>query len=204
MNRDLAVVAADKSMAEALRGMLSRPEAIGMRRIQPPTIVEHPNRDPGVWKTGHELLAVYAHDHTHGLILLDHAWDGNPHDSPADLAQEIETDCRRVWEDRARCIVIAPELEAWVWSRSPHVAEVLKWDDNQTLRAWLHSQGLWEEGQIKPADPKDAYHAALREKRMPPSAALFRKLAETVSLSSCQDPAFARLLKTLRTWFPPS
>ncbi len=203
MRYDLAVVAADKSMAEALRGILSRPEAIGMRQIQPPTIVEHPNRDPGVWKTGHELLAVYAYDHAHGLILLDHAWCGNPHDGPAELAEDIEGKCRTRWEDRARCIVIDPELEVWVWSGSPHVAEVLKWDDNRTLREWLHMQGSWAQGQTKPTDAKSAYLAAIREKRMPPSAALFRKLAMTVSLNSCQDPAFGRLLETLRTWFPP-
>jgi len=60
MSTDLAVVAADKSMAEALRGVLSRPEAIGIRPIQS-TIIEHPNRDPGVWKTGHHLLTPTLH-----------------------------------------------------------------------------------------------------------------------------------------------
>ena len=58
------------------------------------------------------------------------------------------------------------------------------------------------DGHTKPADPKKAYHAALREKRMPPSAALFRKLAKTVSLRSCEDSAFGQLLATLREWFP--
>lgn len=204
MIADLAIVAADKSMAESMRAILSRPDAIGMRAIAPPTIVEHPNRDPGVWKTGHELLSVYANDHEHGLIMLDHAWHGNPHALPTALAEEIEGRCRAAWGDRARCIVISPELEAWVWSTSPHVARVLKWESDAALRDWLTSQDLLGEGCGKPEDPKAAPRAALREKRVPPSAAQFRKLAQRVSFDSCEDAAFNRLLDVLRTWFPAS
>jgi len=198
---DLAVVAADKSIAEALRGIMSRPQSIGMREIAA-TIVEHPNRDPGVLKSGHDLLGIYADDHDHGLVVLDHAWDGNPYKKPSLLAQEIESRCESKWSDRARCIVIDPELEVWVWSKSPHVAKALMWESNDALFNWLTSSGLLGEGESKPDDPKMAVEKALREKRVPPSAARFRRLAENVSFDSCRDDSFNRLLNVLRKWFP--
>ena len=203
MSRDLAIVVADKSMGEAIQGILTRPEAVGMRRINSPTVVVHPNHDPGVWKSGHELLSVYERDHAHGLMLLDHAWEGNPHKEPLALAEEIEDKCRPAWGDRARCIVITPELEVWAWARSPHVARTLKWESDRALRGWLRAQGFVEEGETKPQDPKRAYEAALREKRARKSAALFRELAEKVAFGSCEDTAFRTLLGLLRTWFPP-
>lgn len=204
MTQDLAIVAADKQIAHTLEGLLSRPQSIGIRPIQPPTIVEHPHRDPGVWKRGHELLAFYANDHAHGLVVLDHAWDGNPYDRPEELARTIEESCRPAWGERAKCIVIDPELENWVWTRSQRVAKELRWPDYQQLGQWLAARGHTFSDMGKPQDPKAAYQDALREKQLPASARLFRRLAENVSFRSCRDPAFLSLLSALRSWFPPA
>ena len=199
---DLVVLVADKQMEQAVQGILGRPKAIGIRSIASPTVLVHPNRDPGVFTTGHELVAPYAKDHEHALLMLDMAWDGRPSDNPTDIEQEIEGRCAGHWADRATCVAIDPELEVWVWAQSPHVATVLGWESHDALGEWLAGEGLIKAGNPKPEDPKLAFVRALREKQRPPSAARFRQLAEHVSFEICNDRAFGRLLDTLRGWFP--
>ncbi len=100
-------------------------------------------------------------------------------------------------------IVIQPELEIWVWSDSTKVDECLGWAGYQpNLRNWLRERKLLAEDAIKPEDPKLAVEHALREVRKPRSAALYRQLAESVSLQRCVDPGFIRLKTTLQQWFP--
>ena len=62
-----------------------------------------------------------------------------------EIQEEVEIGLtRNGWEGRSKAIVIDPELEVWVWSRSPIVAEVLGWDtDIEALRRWLESEDLW-------------------------------------------------------------
>lgn len=107
------------------------------------------------------------------------------------------------WADRARWIVIVPEVENWVWSDSPHVAGALGWEGRSPdLRTWLDREGLWPRKETKPPDPKLAFRKAVAEVRLPPSSAILRRIAETVSLERCTDAAFRSLSETLRTWFP--
>ncbi len=107
------------------------------------------------------------------------------------------------WADRAAAVCLDPELECWVWSDSPEVTVALGWASRQPdLRSWLAARGLWEAGTLKPADPKKAVVEALYEVRKPRSSAVYRQLAERVSLQRCSDPAFLRLCQVLRTWFP--
>ena len=44
--------------------------------------------------------------------------------------------------------------------------------------------------------------AALREKKRRVSSALFGRLAGSVTLRGCADPAFTNFADTLRAWFP--
>ncbi len=105
------------------------------------------------------------------------------------------------WSD---VIVIEPEVEAWVWSDSPHVDACLGWHGRQpSLRHWLMHEGLMEPGGIKPRDPKEAFRRAVEETRTVPSSALFGKLARTVSVERCTDDAFNRFRQRLCSWFPP-
>lgn len=200
---DLAIVVPDKDIEQSIRGILAHPKRIDMRPLAAPTIHVHANHDPGVWKTGHEFLRPYAKTHRFGLVLLDAAWQGCPAD-PRSLATEIQELCRPDWGNRVRCIVLVPEIEVWVWSQSHQVAEVLGWSTMRELRAWLEARGMWRDGETKPHDPKQAFAMSCSEKRVPRSASLFRQLAERVSFSRCEDPAFNELLRTLRTWFPPT
>lgn len=209
MNRDfthdLVVLVPDKHIEHAVRGLLARPESLGMRRLAPNRVAfhVHPERDPGVFHTGAELLAGFAHDARHALVVLDQMWSGAPTNRAEELERLIETRLEPTWATRARCVCISPEVEVWVWSDSPHVAKELGWENPEQLYEWLTRRGLWsKERSAKPDDPKKAFEAATREKAVPRSSAIFEKLATKVSLERCTDRAFIRLRGTLREWFP--
>jgi len=97
--------------------------------------------------------------------------------------------------------MIEPELEAWVWSDSPQVDEALGWS-GQNLRQWLKDKGYVQRGGQKPLRPKETMDVALRIARQPRSSSIYKTLGQRVSFTSCADPAFRLLLKTLRQWFP--
>jgi hypothetical protein len=112
---------------------------------------------------------------------------------------------RAGWEGRCDAIVLDPEIEAWVWSTSEHVADCLGWaGPPASLREWLVGMGLWEEGAEKPRRPKEAVEAVQRTSQKRRSPRLYGQLAARVSLRPCVDPAFLRFCNVLREWFPPS
>ena len=129
---------------------------------------------------------------------------------PADTADEVE----RMLEARlkrdglgdwARAVVIEPELEAWVFAGSPHVAAVLGWESRSPdLQEALADQSLWPAGAAKPDDPKKAMEWVLARARIPRSSSIYRELAQKVSTQSCTDRAFRRLRGLLQDWFPPA
>ena len=105
--------------------------------------------------------------------------------------------------DWARAVVIEPELEAWVFSGSVHVAQALGWtDQSSALREVLASQNLWPDDCHKPPDPKAAMEWALRRARVPRSSSIYGDLASTVSTRNCTDRAFVRFRGLLQDWFP--
>lgn len=130
--------------------------------------------------------------------------DGSGDPSPRETIQtSVEAELSsNGWPHRSKAIVIDPELEAWIWGSSPHVARLLGWQTNEVLRSWLRERGLWPESEAKPPDPKTAVHRALRIQNQHPSASLFGDVAHRAGLSRCQDPAFRELRSTLQEWFP--
>jgi hypothetical protein len=62
-------------------------------------------------------------------VLFDYYGCGAEHEmAPEEIEDEVEEKLSRSgWEDRARCVVIDPELEVWVWSDSPEVDRCLGW-----------------------------------------------------------------------------
>lgn len=195
---DLICLVADKNMEAAVSELLKRHEALGIHPLIAEVVV-HPRRDPGVFREGVEFVRPLCNRYRHGLLLLDADWEGAPSDIQLQIDHALANANLGDW---ARAIVIAPELEIWVWSDSPHVTDVLGWAGRQpVLRSWLQQKGLWAANDLKPRDPKSAVEAALYEVRKPRSSAIYRKLAQTVSLGRCQDPAFLRLRGILREWF---
>jgi len=198
--KDLFCVVADKNMGAAVAGLCGRPEAFGIRRA--PLDVDvwvHPRRDTGLFREGVTILRQARKSYSHALVVLDASWDGAPPDIQTCLDRAF---CDAGFGEWARAIVIAPELEVWVWSQSPHVERILGWSGRSPgLRAWLEQQGLWAKGCAKPTDPKAAFERALYEVGKPRSSAIYRALAKEVSLERCQDPSFQRLRQALQEWF---
>ena len=199
---DLIVLVADKNMASAVEGLLSRPEALGISAIQR-DVYTHPERDPGCLRKSADFLKPFTSGYAHALVLLDRDGCGMDQLSRRELEQQVETQLDSGgWGDRAAAIVIDPELEAWVWSDSPEVSSVLGWGvRTPDLRTWLHEQGFPCDGMQKPVRPKEAVERVLREVRKPRSSAIYEELATKVSVRRCTDPAFGKLKETLKAWF---
>lgn len=198
---DLVVLVPDKNIEQAIGGLLNRHQSIGIKQVEFQIIV-HPQRDPGVYQTGYALLEPFEPTTSFALVVFDFAWDGRPTDDPAEMARHVQTDCQRIWQDRAKCICITPEIENWIWSDSPHVAKELGWERTLELKAWLEEKGFWPADLVKPIDPKAAFLQATKHKRIVPSSAIFRSLADKVSLRRCVDESFGLLVSTLQQWFP--
>jgi hypothetical protein len=199
---DLIVLAADKDIEFGLRGILSRHEALSIRPVRYDVFV-HPEHDPGCLLRSHLLLRAFHRRYRHAMVVFDLRGAGRERASRQELETEVEKQLAADWDDRAAAVVIDPEVEAWVWSDSPHVARVLGWEGRRpNLREWLEESGFTQPGEAKPPRPKESMRAALREVGKPPSSALFEMLAQSVSLARCTDGSFAKLLAVLRTWFP--
>ena len=203
MKVDLLCLVADKNMAAAISGLLSRPESLGTRAIKC-RVETHPRRDPGCFHEGAEFLRGRHSEAEHAIVVLDHAWAGVPADSGHELEALLEGQLARAGiEGWARAIVIEPELEAWVFSGSIHVSEALGWKDRDpSLREALTSQSLWPDDHHKPPDPKVAIEWALRQVRVARSSSIYGELASKVSTTNCTDRAFVRFRQILQEWFP--
>ena len=201
--KDLVVLAADKNIEYALKGLLSRPHALGIRPVSYDSFV-HPRRDPGCLNEAHDFMRPLAGEYEHGLVMFDHQGCGREQEHVEALTREVKGHLRRNgWGDRAEVVILAPELEQWVWSPSPHVENCLGWAGHTPLlREWLAAEGHWDAESLKPDDPKAAMEAALREVRKPRSSAIYLELAQTVSLQGHDEPAYRRLTGALREWFP--
>lgn len=198
---DMVVLVPDKNLEAAIAGLLSRPQALGIRQMKFKIYV-HACRDSGCFLDSQNFLRPWTDLYAHALVLFDRFGCGQEAQSRESLEQIVE---RRLfdagWDDRAAVIVLDPELEIWVWSSSPHVDRCLGWEGKQPkLRTWLSSQGFWPENTPKPSDPKKAIEQALRKVQKPRSSSLYEQLAKSVSLQGCTDQAFAKFKEVLKAW----
>lgn len=202
---DLVVLVADQTMELSVRGLVARQESLVIRHITS-DVFRHPEHDAGCRSRGHLFLKSYAKTHAHAIVMFDREGSGREKAlTRVELEREVEANLScSGWSDRAAAIVIDPELEAWFWSDSPHVSSVLGWcgTSGENLRDWLSEKGFLDADRPKPDRPKEAVLDVLKETRKPLSAALYRELAEKVSLNRCHDPAFLKFKQKIRKWFP--
>jgi hypothetical protein len=205
VNLDLVVLVADKNMRFALEGLLTRHQSLKIHSIAAQVLI-HPRHDSGALLECHEFLRLWQRRASYALVVFDR--DDRP-DPP--LRGELEDIVEKRlaesgWRDRSAAVVIDPELEAWLWSDSPHVAAALRWSaanvPNTSLEQWLVQAGHLEVNQRKPRRPKEAVEAVLELSKTPPSSSIFREIAERVSFQRCTDPAFLKLRSVLARWFP--
>jgi len=200
--KDLVVLVADVQMKAALEGMLSRHLRLGTHPVSA-DIYPHQARDPGVRLQAPNFLRLFLKSHRHAMVFLD--YEGCGARGTADrLRDTLQTKMdQNGWKDRSAVFVLVPELEAWVWSRSPEVANALGWVSEHKLRKWLEAQGLVEPSRTKPRDPKRAMDAALERARKSRSSSIYKAIALTVEFDLCTDPTFQDFRQTMQAWFPP-
>ncbi|MDD5168308.1 MAG: hypothetical protein PHN75_05785, partial [Syntrophales bacterium] len=158
---------------------------------------------PGIYARAHELLRPYLGSHERALVVLDCEWEGTP-GKDAIVRHITENLVANGWrEDYIKVIAIDPELENWLWQDNPHIAEVLRYRSEPSLRQLLEEKGLWLAGQAKPSRPKETADWVLRVTRQPRSSAIYEELAGCISIKGCTDNAFHELRETLQAWFPP-
>ncbi len=202
--KDLVVLVSDKNMRFALLSLLKRPQSLEIRPIRYDIPSNYLQNDPGCLNKSHEFLRSQQRLYKHGLVIFDHDGCGKEKFSREAIEQSVEQRLQQSgWEGKAAAIVIDPELENWVWSASPHVADALGWQNrNDELRNWLEEEGYKFSEHHKPNNPKEAVEAALEKAYYPRSSHIYAQIADTVSLQNCTDPAFLKLKTTLKTWFP--
>lgn len=201
--KDLYVLVADQDMAETLKAVLDRPKSLGIRPIEY-EVARHVGRDPGCCRDASRPLRPYLDRYRKAVVVFDKDGCGREDAPREQIQRDVEQDLTsNGWDgDRAKAVVIEPELEAWVWTGSPHVARILGWEGGyDALMGWLVERRLWVENDAKPTDPKAAMEAVLRETKRPLSAALFGDLARRTTWRGCQCPAFAELKNVLKRWF---
>jgi hypothetical protein len=200
--KDLALLVADKNMDFAMRGILNRHKALGTRSVSY-EIRQHVNRDGGVRTTGPETLALLRQQFRHGIVMLDWEGSGSKAKSAIALEQELDARLERTWGDRAKAIVIEPELDVWIWGSDNALVKILEWSEDQGIREWLTGRGYAFDGSQKPMRPKEALNELMIWLNHPRSSVLYERITGKISLAQCVDPAFRRLRSTLQSWFPP-
>ncbi len=205
--RDLFVVVADLDAENVIKTLLStRKKALGVAvDFDPDTdFLRYNKRDSGCYQDAVSVLTPPRRTHEHALIIFDRHGCGAESADRKAIEDDVERRLRGSgWPaGMAAAVVIDPELEAWVWSTSPHVANVLGWGEHRNrLRPFLADARLWDAQTHKPTQPKEAVRSAVRHKRARFTAASFADLAENVSVDGCHDEAFCKLCETLVRWF---
>jgi len=208
---DLLFMVADTNMREALAGFLEREAAhrvIECREIdfdaRRDIKVAKGQNDPGLFTRANELLRPFGGTYRHAVVVVDEEWDGSP--GAAKIQAQLDEHLANVgWPPPdGLSLVVQPEVDNWLWSDSPHSATALGWRSWDQLRPALQTNGWLEGDASKPSRPKEAAEWALRngEGNVKRSSSLYRKVAGSVSVRRCTDPAVEVLLSALQRWFP--
>jgi len=138
--KDLVLLVADKSMERTLHGGLDRPQSLGIRPITF-DFRQHSGRDGGTRTSGAQMLALERSRFSHGMLVLDHEGSGTEQE-PLELENSLDRQLAGSWEKNAKAIVIAPELDVWMWGSDNKLAELLHWPLAESIREWLDNKGF--------------------------------------------------------------
>lgn len=199
---DLVCLVADKNMEAVVQSLLGKHPALGIRSITS-EIIHHPQHDPGCYRSPASLLGLYSRQARHALVLLDRAWDGVPDKSSVDLEADIDRSIAHLGNGWAKSIVIDPELEVWLFTRSPRLDDALGWRDRKPpLAEELARRGSWPMDAAKPIAPKATMLWALSRVGKQKSSSIYRQIVANLGLARCTDPSFLRFKSALQAWFP--
>lgn len=76
---DCIFLVADGAMKATCQGFLGRKKYNFSLNTREFTfeIISHPQCDPGVYHTSHQILAAYSRQCKHAVVMLDKAWEGS-------------------------------------------------------------------------------------------------------------------------------
>lgn len=203
--KDLLVLTADTHIRIAVETLLRyRQSSLQISDIDV-DVIRHPDSDPGCLTASEKLLNPLRANYRRMMVVFDFDGCGASNIAPDDIEQNLEQQYYRVgWTpDSVAFIVIAPELETWIFGATYRdIQNVVRWSQSMPIKDWFETEGFLRVGELKPEDPKAAIDAALNRQRGHISAKLFADLARRVSLNRCQDRAFQKFRSTLQRWFP--
>lgn len=196
------MLVADVNMRQTVSALIKRYDALRIKLLTYDIFV-HPQRDPGCRVRAQNFLRPFCNQYRYALVLFDYEGCGEEVKAREELEQLVRVNLARDgWGERAEVIVLEPELEIWVWSDSPYVAQALGWEREWgDLRTWLIDAGFLAKGAEKPTRPKESVEAVLKRAYKPRSSSIYFDLASQISLSRCSDPAFGKFRKVLKEWF---
>ena len=136
---ELIVLVADKDTELTVRTLIEkRFQPLNVRALkfdkQQADIIRHERHDAGTFIEAHQLLRPYVGKAERALVMLDREGSGQEQKLSAhEMESEIENRLvQHGWSnEQVTAIVLDPELEIWVWSKSSHVARVLNVNDDQ-------------------------------------------------------------------------
>lgn len=200
--KDLIILTADKNFEYLLKGLLPKVNKTENTIAFTFDIRIHQYRDAGVLNGAHDFLRPFCGMYKYALIIFDK--DGCGRDTASSEQVEIEVENKlsiNGWEDRAKAIVVDPEIENWMWVKPTHIQYAISWNFEIDIYDWLHNEGLKDPNQSKPIRPKEALEAALKRNRTPRSSSIYLDLATKASYLRCIDPAFIKMTGLLKQWF---
>ena len=177
-NTDIIILVADKNMEGCIDGLLQRlPTVLGIAPFSYEIFV-HSYRDPGCRLDADSFLRGFQNRYKYALVVFDREGCGREDLSRTDIEAELE---KRLsisgWNDRAKVVVIDPELENWVWVKSPRLAQIINWNNIDDLHEWLLEKGFSFNDKHKPLRPKEAFEMALRESKKRRSSSIYNDIA---------------------------
>ena len=149
--RDCLFLVADKNMEGMLKGFFSRDafhQSLGCGSFdfdpRQDLVVAHGLNDPGLYTRANELLQPFSRTHQHAVVIVDAEWDGSPGEDAISKRLDEHLTSAGWLADCGCAVVIAPELENWIWQDSPHVCSALGFNGAfAVLRTDLENQGFW-------------------------------------------------------------
>lgn len=147
------------------------------------------------------LLRRHIHTHSRALVVLDQQFGAEL--PAAQVQRNIESRLTaNGWQHRHAVFVIDPELEVLLGQDNPNVDRLLRHRRTPGLRAELAADWRWPADASKPPAPKDFLLSIIRNNRAGAPIAAYSKIAGTVSVAGCVDPAFHGIKEAICGWFP--
>ncbi len=205
--RDVVFLLADNEMKSCFEGFFSREhyhQSLRCRRFDYELFQDPLSKDSELFYNAHTLLANHFHSHSRAIIVLD--WQWNESDKTrVEIEQYIEKNMLSAgWlHERFEVICIEPEVDIWLFQDNDNFLNQFRYFNGpRALRKRLATDGKWAAGHPKPAEPKEAIEHALFLGQSRSRSVLYKRVCSKVSVRSCQDAAFNKLMTTLQRWFP--